>query len=351
MDRFEQITARLDGLGTDPQTGYTQKEIIDKLIELENGLLAGVYEKTHAENMRPQDLTKHFAALAEEFGLDKSETYRRFVSNMAELDRTVKSLIAGQKGERLTRSSLRPLALDKDIKILYNVQLGNDEMKTEYDAIVIAPFGLFVIEVKNWPGDVTLTRTGFLTRNGSSVSVNLEARMVVKETLLKECLGDLFPINYRGILLFPETNTRLKDEYYQIPFSYGPSIANNIRFCHNGQPAMTAEQVETIAARIEECKEAPSIRCAVKCDEIIKDYALLMSQMEAASYDDGDTDDDDNGVELSVSATLEIPPVFENGKKFLQNADWKKIGKFAAGALVTAASAFALGHFVGNRRK
>ena len=131
MDRFEQITARLDGLGTDPQTGYTQKEIIDKLIELENGLLAGVYEKTHAENMRPQDLTKHFAALAEEFGLDKSDTYHRFVSNMAELDRTVKSLIAGQKGERLTRSSLRPLALDKDIKILYNVQLGNDEMKTE----------------------------------------------------------------------------------------------------------------------------------------------------------------------------------------------------------------------------
>jgi hypothetical protein len=29
MDRFEQITARLDGLGTDPQTGYTQKEIIE----------------------------------------------------------------------------------------------------------------------------------------------------------------------------------------------------------------------------------------------------------------------------------------------------------------------------------
>ena len=175
--------------------------------------------------------------------------------------------------------------------------------------------------------------------------------MVVKETLLKECLGELFPENYRGILLFPETNTRLKDEYYQIPFSYGPSIANNIRFCHNGRSVMTAERVETIAARIDECRQAPSVRCAVKCDEIIKDYALLMSQMEAASYDNGDTDDDDSEVELSVSATLELPPVFENGKEFLQNADWKKIGKFAAGALVTAASAFALGHFVGNRRK
>ena len=141
MDRIEQITSRLSGLGTDPQNGYTQKEIIDKLIELENALLAGVYEKTHAENMRPQDLTKHFAALAEEFGLDKSDTYRRFVSNMAELDRTVKSLIAGQKGERLTRSSLRPLALDKDIKILYNVQLSNDDMRTEWLPVVFLHSG------------------------------------------------------------------------------------------------------------------------------------------------------------------------------------------------------------------
>ena len=130
INRAEQIRANLSGLGTDPKTGYTHRDIIDRLIALENALLAGVYEKNHAENMRPQDLTKHFSALAEEFGLDKSDTYKRFVANMDELDHAVKSFIAGQKGERLAKSSLRPLAFDKSVRILYNVLLCNEELKT-----------------------------------------------------------------------------------------------------------------------------------------------------------------------------------------------------------------------------
>ena len=101
MDRIEQITPRLNGLGTAPQIGYTQKEIIDKLIESEHALPAGVYEKTHAENMRPQDLTKHFAAPAEAFGLGKSDPYRRFVSNMAGPNRTIKTFIPSPSLKRV----------------------------------------------------------------------------------------------------------------------------------------------------------------------------------------------------------------------------------------------------------
>lgn len=80
--------------------------------------------------MRPQDLAKHFAALAEEFGLDNSEPYKRFITNMAELDHAVKSFIAGQKGEQLAKSSLRPLAFDPNVKILYNIALENDDKIT-----------------------------------------------------------------------------------------------------------------------------------------------------------------------------------------------------------------------------
>ena len=131
-NRVEQIKESLSGLGTDPEQGYTHKEIISRLIELENALLAGVYEKNHAENMRPQDLTKHFAALAEEFGLDSSDIYQRFLKNMDELDHTVKSLIAGQKGEQLAKCSLRPLTYDRGVKILYNIALENRKKHT-YD--------------------------------------------------------------------------------------------------------------------------------------------------------------------------------------------------------------------------
>ena len=97
-NRVEQIKESLVGLGTIPDQGYSTREIITRLIELENALLADVYEKNHAENMRPEDLTKHLAVLAEEFGLDESSTYKRFTANMNKLDFAIKTAIVGQKG-------------------------------------------------------------------------------------------------------------------------------------------------------------------------------------------------------------------------------------------------------------
>ena len=353
INRAEQIRASLSGLGTDPKTGYTHRDIIDRLIALENALLAGVYEKNHAENMRPQDLTKHFSALAEEFGLDNSDTYKRFVANMDELDHAVKSFIAGQKGERLAKSSLRPLTFDKSVRILYNVMLGNEELKTEYDAIVITPHGMFVIEVKNWPGEVMLNRDGILTRKGSSITNNLGARMVVKETLLRECLGELFPASYHSVLLFPEEKTTFRDEYHQIAFSYGASISNCIKFCRNGQPCLTDEQIVAIVDKITATNQVVHTYCDVRCDEIIEDFALLMAQMEtASSEDDASVATEDEGIEFSIQATLDCPEadvLWEKGKNVIQKVEWKKVGSAVAGLALALVSGIVVGR-VSRRR-
>jgi len=348
-ERVEQIKKSLEGIGTNPSTGYTHQEIIDKLIELEKALLAGVYEKNHAENMRPQDLTTHFALLAEEFGLDDSDTYQRFLINMDDLDHTVKSLIAGQKGERLAKLSLRPLTYDQNVRILYNIALGNDNMKTEYDAIVIAPYGLFTVEVKNWTGDVTLTKDGFLVRNGSHFSKNLAARMLVKETLLKEQLGDLFPANYSGVLLFPEDKTRFRDDYRRIPVGYGAGVANSIRFSEGTRIVLTPDQINAIAERLTAANLEQYTLCTVKCDEIIDDFATLMAQMESASVEE-----EDDSLGLSVDATLTIPDsVMEfvnKGKDILSNVNWDRV-KSAALFSVGFGATFAITQIIRNKRK
>lgn len=329
-NRVEQIKESLSGLGTTPDQGYSNKEIISRLIELENALLAGVYEKNHAENMRPQDLTKHFATLAEEFGLDKSATYKRFTANMDELDFAVKTFIGGQKGEQLAKSSLRPLSFDQNTKILYNIALEDDEMKTEYDAIVIAPYGLFVVEVKNWNGDVTLTRDGFLTRNNGAISTNLAARMLVKESLLRECLGDLFPENYHSILLFPENKTRLKDEYHRLPIGYGAGIANSIRCCASTTTRISSDQINAIVEKLFANHTEQLTYCTVKCEEIIADFATLMAQMESASSED---EGEPESFGVSVEAKIDIPDRFESvidkGKDMLQQVDWDQMKKTA----------------------
>ena len=166
--RVSQIKKQLKGLGTSPYRLYTNQEVIDRLKELQAAMARGVFEKTHAENLRDKDIMLHFKTLAEEYGLAQTDTYCRFETNMRELSYTIGTYIKGMCGERMARKSLKLLSLDKNIRILYNVQLEDEDVQAEYDAIVITPYGLFVIEVKNWDGDITITPSGLLTKDEGS---------------------------------------------------------------------------------------------------------------------------------------------------------------------------------------
>ena len=284
VKRADQIISDLAGLGTDPCVGYTNREIIDKLIELEKALLAGVYEKNHAENMRPQDLTKHFSTLAKEFGLLESDAYKRFSENMDLLVSTIKTLKKGTYGENVGRYALKPLSMDKGVKVLYNIALDDGEFNTEYDAIVIAPYGLFVVEVKNWGGELVLTKDGFLEKTKTDIRSNIAARMVIKETLLKGVLEDLFPRKYLGILLFPEDSAKVQDEYHSLPFCHGASISSYIRRSNKNGTILTHDKIKAIEEKLLTHHKEQYTYCDVKCDEIIEDYALIMAQIEAASH-------------------------------------------------------------------
>ena len=60
---MSQIIESLNGLGTKQNTMYTNQEIIDHLTELQGAMARGVFEKTHAENLRDRDIMIHFEAL------------------------------------------------------------------------------------------------------------------------------------------------------------------------------------------------------------------------------------------------------------------------------------------------
>lgn len=301
--RLSQIIESLNGLGTKPNTMYTNQEIIEHLKELQGAMARGIFEKTHAENLRDRDIMIHFEALAKEYSLDSTDTYMRFKTNMSELGYTIGSFINGMHGERIARRALKLLSYDKDIRILYNVQLEDKDAQAEYDAIVIAPYGLFVVEVKNWRVSMIISPNGLLTRNdGSGIIYDLPGRMSIKEALLREHLQELFPSNYHNMLLLSNERAQVEDNYHQIPISCGGGISYEIKSFAKYGDTLTSEQVNKIADTILANHKEQRTLCSVKCDEIIADYAKLMVQIEAAS--NGSLDEID---ELEV---LGAEPVF-----------------------------------------
>lgn len=280
-NRFNQITASFDGLGTAADTLYTNQEIIDRLKALQAAMMRGIYEKTHAENLRDRDIMLHFNALAKEYCLDSTETYRRFADNMTNLGYTIGSLIKGMNGEKIARRALKLLSYDKGVRILYNIQLEDDEAQAEYDAIVIATYGLFVIEVKNWGCAMHIAPNGLLTRSDSSdIVYDLPGRMSVKEALLREYLKELFPIAYHNMLLLSNERAQVQDEYHKIPVNCGGGISYDIKdYAENGT-CLTSDQIAAIADRLRSNHKVQRSVCTVKCGEIIEDYAKLMVMIE-----------------------------------------------------------------------
>ena len=314
-NRFNQITAALNGLGTNADTFYTNQEIIDRCKGLQAAMMRGIYEKTHAENLRDRDIMLHFEALAKEYGLDGTNTYRRFATNMCELGYTIGSLIKGMNGERIAKRALKLLSYDKGVRILYNIQLEDADAQAEYDAIVIAPYGLFVIEVKNWGCSMHIAPNGLLTRSDSSdIVYDLPGRMSVKEALLREYLKELFPTAYHSMLLLSNERAQIHDEYHKIPINCGGGISYEIKdYAANGI-CLTSEQIAVIADRLLCNHKVQRSLCSVKCDEIIEDYATLMVIIEEkatslntveASNDDADTIEDIPATESRISEKME----------------------------------------------
>lgn len=286
MNRFNQIAASLEGLGTRPDSVYTNQEIIDRLKDLQAAMMRGIYEKTHAENLRDRDILLHFETLAKEYSLDSTETYRRFAENMTEMGYTIGSLIKGMNGERIARRALKLLSFEKGVRILYNIQLEDEDAQAEYDAIVIAPYGMFVIEVKNWSCAMHIAPNGMLTRcDSTDIIYDLPGRMSVKEALLREHLKELFPVSYHSMLLLSSERAQIQDEYHMIPVNCGGGISYEIkRYAENGD-CLTSDQTAVIANRLLSSHKVQRSQCLVKCDKIIEDYATLMVMIEEAAAD------------------------------------------------------------------
>lgn len=321
-NRMSQIIESLNGLGTKQNTMYTNQEIIDHLTELQGAMARGVFEKTHAENLRDRDIMIHFEALAKEYGLDESDTYIRFRTNMGELGYTIGSFIKGMNGERIAKRALKLLSYDNGIRILYNVQLEDEDAQAEYDAIVITPYGMFVVEVKNWGASMTISPNGLLTRNDDSgIVYDLPGRMSVKEALLREHLQELFPKNYHNMLLISNERAQVQDNYHQISVSCGGGISYEIKSYGKSGNTLTEEQVTKIADTILANHKEQRAICSVKCEEIIADYAKLMVQIEAAS---NGTAEDISDTETSVLEEVFKANVLKE-RPWFKRVDWVSV--------------------------
>lgn len=281
-ERKEQIRSELNGLGTETGQVYTNEEIIRKLVDLQAAMAKSVFAINHAEHLVAKDIMIHFNSLAQEYGLDDCTEFKRLQTSMKTLGFTIGSLKKGIYGERRASEGLRVLNFDPGVKILYNIALQDGMSKTEYDAIVITTYGIFVVEAKNFRGAAYITSKGMLQRQSDDTpTYNIGEKMNIKEFLLKNCLGEYAWVPYQGILLYVDESADLVDDFGQYPIEYCNTVASYIRTQNRAEKILTPGQVELIADHLVNHSVTLRFPCRVDCEQIKEDFATVMSQIEA----------------------------------------------------------------------
>ena len=70
---------------------------------------------------------------------------------------------------------------------MFNITLSDDENDTEYDAIILTKFDVFIVEVKNFRGDLNISERGIVTNSfNDKVTYNLAEKMSCKEYFIKK---------------------------------------------------------------------------------------------------------------------------------------------------------------------
>jgi len=305
----------LKNFGTKATERYSNVEMLNKLMALQSEIIRILESYGAPYYMKDRDILPWIEEFAKETGFDKTREFERLKMNISKLGYEIASLSKGFKGEEYCKKSLSILSLDPRVEILYNTQLRFGDVFGEYDAIVVAPYGLFVIEVKNWKATkLTITDKGILKSNdGNQVTYDLNTRMCEKEALLKRCLFDTKIKKYQSLLLLSNMWTEVNDEYQKIPIICGDNISKAIMAYDNGKKVFSDRKIKAIVKALKTVHQEQTGFCQVRCEDIQNDFSTLINMLNHQRGLDLATELDNQDIE----ADTQTSPTESDSKKKL----------------------------------
>lgn len=127
-----------------------------------------------------------------------TEGLRAFERDCKYICNLIKAEISGNRGEEKAFESLSRIRGEHTV--LRNIELSNDAMRSELDAVVVTRNGAFIIEVKNTSKNIFIDAEGNYYRTGEFLKwdSNIGEKMRIKKELLRIVL-DVQGLTYMPI--------------------------------------------------------------------------------------------------------------------------------------------------------
>ncbi len=232
MERtVESIVKEMEQTGIMMRNMMTSTERLSGLQDYQSLVLRMVYNDDHAENLRLWDVIHHFEKLAQDKGYSENETVLAAIEDLENVAKEIAIAISGASGERQVAKSLHYAR--RNIIALPNINLQDEDDKTEIDQIVITSNGILILEVKNYKKDITISEAGQIYGpcNKSYCEKALGEQMNVKRYLLRskleEAMAEITPnlgVHIESRVVFSDPNITVTDLYKQEAYCFKTNL-------------------------------------------------------------------------------------------------------------------------------
>ena len=278
----------VSGIKSGAKASYHRSEVLPELLALQQEVVSLTFNQDHADfaDLKIWDVVKHLSQLNEEKGGIASEELSRFQSGCRRMSNLIKAEISGNWGESKAFAALDRVRAEKIV--LKNVELSEEDQRTEIDAVLIGRRGAFIIEVKNTKRDIFIDRDGGYYRTGQYLRFdsNIGERLSSKKDLLKNALrkAGLDKIEIFEIVVFTNNRIEVVNQCERIQTCFLGQLPYIIDEWRKGGH-ISSEEMRRAAQTIEEARCYETYPLELDVERFKSDYAELMVKLEAASMD------------------------------------------------------------------
>ena len=332
MSRINELMASMNSFGKE---AYHKSELLDEMFALQREIVTLTFNEDHAttSDLKIWDVERHLEQMNQNCENIADEELKRFKSGSKKLCNLIKAEISGNRGEYKAFRTLDYLHTDHII--LKNIELKDGDLRTELDAVVITPYGITIVEVKNTAKNIFIDENGSYYRTGQYLKwdCNIAQKMDVKEELLVKALASqgIENVEINKVVVFTDNRIEIQNKYTKIHtcfVSQLPYLIDGFK----SQLRLTFEEMENIEKFIKNADYKEAYPFGFDVQQYKTDFATLMALLEEASA----KLDDETVIEEVVEEEKSSKTCFKDVlKSIFESRFVKYAGSAAAGVAVS----------------
>lgn len=263
---------------------YDHSEMLSEMIKLESelGRIASAFGYSVKEGSKLWEIGKCFEEKNMDFGRKYEDILNSYTNRSKELWNLIKAGISGAIGEEKAFSFLDKL--NEKAIVLKNVELQDENFRTELDAIVITRTGITIVEVKNSKRDIFIDEEGGYYRVGEFLKYDCQIaeKMRTRERMVKEAIGvEDVDIPIQSVVVFTDNKIEVQNKCTSIKTCFGAQLTYYIKK-FGDKFIFDDEKIEEIGELIKsaECKHRYPANFDV--ESFKEDFAKLIVAFENA---------------------------------------------------------------------